>query len=120
MTVQLATTKKSALRTRPIPALIFLVISFFVLTPSSLAQGPTPSPTPTATPSNIPSEAGLPSAQLIKLMDLMRQLVPYMRRQIEKPLISKLRFLALILSSIILLFSFIRIIRENDGASTEL
>jgi len=46
--------------------------------------------------------------------------MPYMRRQIEKPLISKLRFLALILSSIILLFSFIRIIRENDGASTEL
>lgn len=116
MIVQLATTKHSALRTRTIPAFIFLVISFFVLTPSSLAQGPAPSPTP----SNIPSEAGLPSAQLIKLMDLMRQLVPYMRRQIEKPLISKLRFLALILSSLILLFSFIRIIRENDGASTEL
>lgn len=111
-------TAKFPLRTRTIPAFIFLVISLFVLTPSSFAQSP--APTPAATPSNIPSEAGLPSAQLIKLMDLVRQLVPYMRRQIEKPLISKLRFLALILSSIILLFSFIRIIRENDGASTEL
>src|SRR5260370_39926900 len=35
-------------------------------------------------------------------------------------LLEKFSFLAMILASIVLLFSFIRIIRENDGASSEL
>lgn len=75
---------------------------------------------PSQTPTTPPSTAGQPSAQLQKLLDMVRQLVPYIRRQVERPLLEKLTFLAMILSSIVLLFSFIRIIRENDGASTEL
>jgi len=57
---------------------------------------------------------------MVTLMNLVRELVPYMRRQIERPLLQKFSFLAMILASIVLLFSFIRIIRENDGASSEL
>jgi hypothetical protein len=79
-----------------------------------------PSQSATPPPVSPPSGAGLPSAQIQKLMDLVRELVPYMRRQIERPLLEKFTFIAMILSSIILLFSFIRVIRENDGASTEL
>jgi hypothetical protein len=96
----------------------FLLIFFLILTPSTLAQTANPSPTPS--PFTPPSEAGLPSAQVQKLMDLVRELVPYIRRQVERPLMQKFNFLGMILASIILLFSFIRVIRENDGASTEL
>jgi hypothetical protein len=77
-------------------------------------------PSQTTPPVSPPWEAGQPSAQLQRLMDLVRELVPYIRRQVERPLLEKLTFLAMVLSSIVLLFSFIRIIRENDGASTEL
>lgn len=94
---------------------IFVFGVLLILAPSpTLAQTPTPSP---LTP---PSEAGQPSAQIQKLMDLVRELIPYVRRQIERPLLDKFSFIAMILASIILLFSFIRVIRENDGASTEL
>jgi hypothetical protein len=96
----------------------FLLIFFLILTPSTLAQTANPSPTPS--PFTPPSEAGLPSAQVQKLMDLVRELVPYIRRQVEQPLMQKFNFMGMILASVILLFSFIRVIRENDGASTEL
>src|SRR5215211_5938505 len=85
-----------------------------LLIPPSVSAQTTPPP---ITP---PSEAGQPSAQIQKLMDLVRELIPYVRRQIERPLLDKFSFIAMILASIILLFSFIRVIRENDGASTEL
>ena len=62
----------------------------------------------------------MPSTQIRKLMDLVRGIVPYIRLQIENPLLEKFNFIAMVLASLILLFSFIRIIRENDGASSEL
>src|ERR1051326_5778209 len=100
---------------RHIGIAIFVFGVLLILAPlPTLAQTPTPSP---ITP---PSEAGQPSAQIQKLMDLVRELIPYVRRQIERPLLDKFSFIAMILASIILLFSFIRVIRENDGASTEL
>lgn len=95
-----------------IAALVFGL--FLILTPPSVSAQTTPPP---ITP---PSEAGQPSAQIQKLMDLVRELIPYVRRQIERPLLDKFSFIAMILGSIVLLFSFIRVIRENDGASTEL
>ena len=89
-----------------------------IYTSRPLLAGSTSDPSQTTvTP---PWEAGQPSAQLQKLLDMVRELVPYVRRQVEKPLMEKFTFLAMILTSIVLLFSFIRIIRENDGASTEL
>src|SRR5690242_9310452 len=100
---------------RHIRLAIFVFGVLLILAPSpTLAQTPTPSP---LTP---PSDAGQSSAQIQKLMDLVRELIPYVRRQIERPLLDKFSFIAMILASIILLFSFIRVIRENDGASTEL
>ena len=81
----------------------------------TLAQ--TPSPTPSTSP---PWEAGLPSVQMGELLNHVRELVPYLRRQIEGPLLKKFELLAMVLGSLVLLFSFIRTIRENDGASQEL
>ncbi len=100
----------------------------FIFIPTSVAQGlgdigeppPLPTPSPTPTPNNAPEEAGQPSAQMIKLMDMVRTLVPYMRRQVEAPLLQKFKLLAVVLISLILLFSFIKILRENEGASTDL
>ena len=86
---------------------------FLILAPSVSAQTTPPPITP-------PSDAGQPSAQIQRLMDLVRELIPYVRRQIERPLLDKFSFIAMILGSLVLLFSFIRVIRENDGASTEL
>lgn len=87
---------------------------------TSQPLGATSASDPSQTAVTPPWEAGQPSAQLQKLLDMVRELVPYIRRQVERPLMEKFTFLAMILTSIVLLFSFIRIIRENDGASTEL
>lgn len=111
----------------PVATIVLLTIILFILTPPCFAQGngdpsqsATPPPASTPSPPSPPWEAGQPSAQMVTLMNLVRELVPYMRRQIEKPLLEKFSFLAMILASIVLLFSFIRTIRENDGASSEL
>ncbi len=111
----------------PVATIVLLTIILFILTPPCFAQGngdpsqsATPPPASTPSPQSPPWEAGQPSAQMVTLMNLVRELVPYMRRQLEKPLLEKFRFLAMILASIVLLFSFIRTIRENDGASSEL
>src|SRR6266542_2724115 len=126
MTVLQPTTARLNLWLHPIPVatIVLLTIILFILTPPCFSQGngdPSQSatPPPASTPSP-PWEAGQPSAQMVTLMNLVRELVPYMRRQIERPLLQKFSFLAMILASIVLLFSFIRVIRENDGASSEL
>ena len=80
-----------------------------------LPQGQALQPQPT------PSwQTGMPSAQMSELLIHVRELIPYIRRQIERPLMEKFKTLGLILSSLVLLFSFIRVMRENDGASTDL
>lgn len=96
-----------------------LGLVLFVCSPTALAQSPTPTPqaSPQATP---PDDAGNPSAQLSELLIHVRELVPYIRHQIERPMLTKFRTLAMILGSLVLLFSFIRVLKENDGASQEL
>src|SRR6266540_4244177 len=104
-----------------VATIVLLTIILFILTPPCFAQGNgDPSQSATPPPPSPPWEAGQPSAQMVTLMNLVRELVPYMRRQVERPLLQKFSFLAMILASIVLLFSFIRIIRANDGASSEL
>jgi hypothetical protein len=98
--------------------IIAIGLTFLGVAPTcSPTYAQTPSPTQQASP---PWEAGMPSAQMSELLNHVRELVPYLRRQIEKPLLKKFEILAMILGSLVLLFSFIRTIRENDGASHEL
>jgi hypothetical protein len=105
------------------PILIFLCLGVAIpLVPANTALAQTASPTPpTLKPQPTPSwEAGLPGGQMTELLDHVRELVPYIRRQVERPLMEKFNTLGMIVASLVLLFSFIRIIRENDGASSEL
>lgn len=100
-----------------------ILLGLAPLTSPTFAQSPSPTPPttpPTLKPASPPWEAGMPSAQMSELLNHVRELVPYLRRQIERPLLKKFEILAMILGSLVLLFSFIRTIRENDGASQEL
>jgi hypothetical protein len=100
------------------PILVFFSLSIVLtLVPANSVFAQSPSPSPQASP---PAEAGTPSGQLSELLNHVRELVPYIRRQIERPLLTKFKTLAMILGSLVLLFSFIKVIRENDGASHEL
>src|SRR5713226_9134817 len=92
-----------------------ILLGLAPLTSPTFAQNPSPTP-PTLKPASPPWEAGMPSAQMSELLNHVRELVPYLRRQIERPLLKKFEILARILGSLVLLFSFIRTIRENDGA----
>jgi hypothetical protein len=103
-------------RALPTTIIGLVLLALAPLTSPTFAQSPSPTP-PTAGPS---WEAGMPSAQMSELLDHVRKLVPYLRRQIERPLLKKFEILAMILGSLVLLFSFVRTIRENDGASQEL
>src|SRR5258708_4777938 len=105
---------------RYIRLLAFAVLLLFAPV-CAFGQSPSPSPAPTLQPQPTPSwEAGLPSAQMSELLIHVRELVPYIRRQIERPLMEKFKTLGLILSGLVMLFSFIRVMRENDGASTDM
>jgi len=114
---------KATARKYVTPALILFCLStVLTLVPVTSVRAQSPSPTPPRlqpqpTP---PFEAGNPSGQLSELLNHVRELVPYIRRQIERPMLQKFKTLAMILGSLVLLFSFIRVIRENDGASQEL
>lgn len=100
---------------------IILTLFLFAVPGVALGQSPSPSPAPTLRPQPTPAwETGMPSAQMSELLIHVRELIPYIRRQIERPLMEKFKTLGLILSSLVLLFSFIRVMRENDGASTDL
>jgi hypothetical protein len=110
----------SICRNRYIRLLAFAVVLLFAPV-CAFGQSPSPSPAPTLQPQPTPSwEAGLPSAQMSELLIHVRELVPYIRRQIERPLMEKFKTLGLILSGLVMLFSFIRVMRENDGASTDM
>ena len=101
---------------------LFILFLLSPLAPENSARAQSPSPTPpTLQPRPTPaSEAGHPSAKMNQLMNHVRELIPYVRLQIERPLFSKFKTLGLILTSLVLLFSFIKVIRENNGASSEL
>src|SRR5207237_10566071 len=79
----------------------------------------TPYPTPTRTPSG---EAGATSGlhgQFVYLADHAREMLPMIRRLIEKPLLGLLQRISWVLASLILVFSFLRVLRENNGASSD-
>ena len=102
-------------------SLIVALLAFVFLGFAAPTSAQTPTPTPQASPqATPPADAGTPSTQLAELLIHVRELIPYIRRQIERPMLTKFRTLAMVLGSLVLLFSFIRVIRENDGATTEL
>ena len=82
---------------------------------------PTPAPRQQATPAPTPAptdEKGL-KVSFVYLTDHARELVPKMRRLVEKPLLGTIQRIAWVLASIILVFSFMRVLKENNGASDD-
>ncbi|MFL6284614.1 MAG: hypothetical protein ACJ74Q_15820 [Pyrinomonadaceae bacterium] len=77
-----------------------------------------PTPIPTPEPWGSSQDKGL-SGQFIRLADHARELVPTIRRLVEKPLLGLLQRISWVLASLILVASFIRVMRENNGASDD-
>src|SRR5260221_13594899 len=75
-----------------------VLLALAPLTSQTSAQSPSPTP-PTLKPAGPSWEAGMPSAQMSELLNQVRELVPYLRRQIERPLLKKFEILAMILGS---------------------
>lgn len=89
-------------------------ISLFTLcfcAPLVMAQSPTPSPAP----ANV---AGADA--LTELVIVAGNLIPRVQEAIESPLVKGLENLAFWIAVIVMLFSFARLFRENDGATKDL
>lgn len=90
--------------------------------PQALAQNPqqqTPAPAPTPSPSGGGSASSAPDP-LVGLVLVAGNLIPKLQEAIESPLVKGLESLAFWIAVIVMLFSFARLFRENDGASKDL
>jgi hypothetical protein len=101
---------------RGLPAQL-AAISLFTLcfcAPLVMAQSPTPSPAP----ANSANVAGADA--LTELVIVAGNLIPRVQEAIESPLVKGLENLAFWIAVIVMLFSFARLFRENDGATKDL
>jgi hypothetical protein len=92
-------------------------ISLFTLcfcAPLVMAQSPTPSPAPAKSASVAGADA------LTELVIVADNLIPRVQEAIESPLVKGLENLAFWIAVIVMLFSFARLFRENDGATKDL
>lgn len=84
---------------------------------------PDPTPAPRqqaqATPTPAPTDDKGLKVSFVYLTDHARGLVPMMRRLVERPLLGTIQRIAWVLASIILVFSFMRVLKENNGASDD-
>jgi hypothetical protein len=79
-----------------------------------MAQSPTPSPAPTSSASVTGVDA------LTELVIVAGNLIPRIQEAVESPLVKGLENLAFWIAVIVMLFSFARLFRENDGATKDL
>ena len=101
---------------RGLPAQLAAIILFTLCfcAPMVMAQSPTPSPAP----ANSASVAGADA--LTELVIVAGNLIPRIQEAIESPLVKGLENLAFWIAVIVMLFSFARLFRENDGATKDL
>lgn len=90
------------------------LFTLFFWAPLVMAQSPTPSPAP----ANVANVVGADA--LTELVIVAGSLIPRVQEAIESPLVKGLENLAFWLSVIVMMFSFARLFRENDGASKDL
>lgn len=85
-------------------------------------ENPGPSPetgTPGTQPTPTPSNGASLRSQMVRLVDAARELIPTIRRLVEKPMLPLMIKLAWILASFIMVISYLRILRENNGLSMD-
>src|SRR5262245_24974277 len=85
-----------------------------VLALPAMAQSPAPSPAP----ANNDQIAGVDA--LTNLVIVAGNMIPRIQEAIESPLVKGLENLAFWISVIVMMFSFARLFRENDGAAKDL
>lgn len=81
--------------------------------------GASPSPEPSPQPSPTPVRGQGLRAQMNQMIIAAQDLVPTIRRLIEKPLMPLMMRLGWIAASFILIIAFLRLLKENNGASME-
>ena len=96
-------------------AISLLSLSFCA--PLVMAQSPTPSPA-SGNGANGANVAGADA--LTELVIVAGNLIPRVQEAIESPLVKGLENLAFWIAVIVMLFSFARLFRENDGATKDL
>jgi hypothetical protein len=95
-------------------AISLLGLILFSAAPTVMAQAPTPSPAPV-------NDNGLANADaLTNLVIVAGDMIPRIQEAIESPLIKGLENLAFWIAVIVMMFSFARLFRENDGATKDL
>jgi hypothetical protein len=95
-----------------IPSWLLLLV--LLIAPAATAQSPTPSPAPANNGDIVNADA------LTNLVIVAGRLIPRIQETIESPLVSGLENLAFWVSVIVMMFSFARLFRENDGATRDL
>jgi hypothetical protein len=67
-----------------------------------------------------PAGGGDFAGEMAKLVDRAAELVPLIRDQVESPLISEFESLSMWIAALVMMLSFARVLRENDGGSKDL
>ena len=103
-----------------VPDFVILAVLAVCIVPEARAQnqsGGQAVPTPTPAVSGAVSSASDP---LVGLVLVAENLIPKLQEAIESPLVKGLENLAFWIAVIVMMFSFARLFRENDGASKDL
>ncbi|MGH9827441.1 MAG: hypothetical protein ACREDR_29795, partial [Blastocatellia bacterium] len=70
--------------------------------------------------STTPAGGGDFAGEMAKLVQQAADLVPLIRDQVESPLIGEFETLSMWIAAIVMMLSFARVLRENDGGSKDL
>ncbi len=57
---------------------------------------------------------------MARLVEKAAELVPLIRDQVESPLMGEFENLSMLIAALVMMLSFARLLRENDGGSKEL
>jgi hypothetical protein len=99
-------------------ACVLLLTILYGAGSQALAQSPGGQPTPI--PASNANSTGTSGDPLIDLVLIAENLIPKLQNAIESPLVQGLENLAFWIAVIVMLISFARMFRENDGAGKEL
>src|SRR6185295_8260722 len=67
-----------------------------------------------------PAAGGDFASEMARLVDRAAELVPLIRDQVESPLIGEFENLSMWIAAIVMMLSFARLLRENDGGSKDM
>src|SRR5574341_183518 len=91
---------------------LWMIFIIFLIAPTVSAQSPTPTPAPGNNVANADA--------MTNLVIVAGNLIPRVQEAVESPLVAGLENLAFWISVVVMMFSFARLFRENDGATKDL